>query len=299
MASFGNAFALLDSDEEDQTVIKKVDKKVEKQKKKPSKPKPSNAVKENKLNGNATNNAPVAAGSGWDDNPKQDGVQKRRTDGRRGGRGGRGGYMGRNGREFDRRSGTGRGREMKKGGAGGHNWGQADDITANTNDAEETPATTEAPAEGQAPAEPEVEQPPPEPEVVHLSLEEYEAQKAAKAEELAEHEFFEERDELAVDEDEFEGLTIKEAQEEEDDDILLGGNEAKGKKGKKKKSSGRAKQLVTDVGFRPPPIERGGRGGRGRGDRGPRRDYGGRGGGAGAPAQNTAELDINAFPSLS
>jgi len=33
MASFGNAFALLDSDEEDQTVIKKVDKKVEKQKK--------------------------------------------------------------------------------------------------------------------------------------------------------------------------------------------------------------------------------------------------------------------------
>lgn len=41
-------------------------------------------------------------------------------------RGGRGGFTGR-GREFDRISGTGRGKEVSKGGAGGHNWGSADE----------------------------------------------------------------------------------------------------------------------------------------------------------------------------
>ena len=45
-----------------------------------------------------------------------------------GGRGtGRAGFAGR-GREFDRYSGTGRGKEVSKGGAGAHNWGNEDEV---------------------------------------------------------------------------------------------------------------------------------------------------------------------------
>ncbi|OEH76181.1 nuclear RNA binding protein [Cyclospora cayetanensis] len=54
-----------------------------------------------------------------------DGIQRRRGTGFRG-RGGRGGVAGGplfGRREFDRHSATGRGRETKKQGAGGHNWG--------------------------------------------------------------------------------------------------------------------------------------------------------------------------------
>lgn len=57
-------------------------------------------------------------------------------------RGGRGGAF--RGRELDRRSGTGRGREMKKSGAGGHNWGAAAEIT----EAVAPIPNTEAPTSG-------------------------------------------------------------------------------------------------------------------------------------------------------
>jgi len=77
----------------------------------------------------------------------------------------------RRGRQFDRHSGTGRGREMKKAGGGGHNWGKA---------GEETPAPaatpeatgTEAPKEEEAPVV--VEEDP------SLTLEEYEKLRAQK-----------------------------------------------------------------------------------------------------------------------
>jgi plasminogen activator inhibitor 1 RNA-binding protein len=75
----------------------------------------------------------------------------------------------RRGREFERRSGTGRGKEIKKGGGGGHNWGKAgEDVPA--------PAATPDVAGGEnAAAEaPVVEEDP------SLTLEEYEKQKAQK-----------------------------------------------------------------------------------------------------------------------
>lgn len=62
----------------------------------------------------------------------------------RGGRG-RGGAETQRGREFDRRSGTGRGREMKKGGAGAYNWGDGggEGPESPTNNAEEKEAGEE------------------------------------------------------------------------------------------------------------------------------------------------------------
>eukprot|EP00514_Thraustochytrium_sp_LLF1b_P002151 CAMPEP_0184522400 /NCGR_PEP_ID=MMETSP0198_2-20121128/8260_1 /TAXON_ID=1112570 /ORGANISM="Thraustochytrium sp., Strain LLF1b" /LENGTH=286 /DNA_ID=CAMNT_0026913221 /DNA_START=1146 /DNA_END=2010 /DNA_ORIENTATION=- len=72
-------------------------------------------------------------------------------------------------REHDRRSGTGRGREGKKGGAGGHNWGKPGD------DAAQEPASVD-PVDGEeAQATEEVE-----PAVKELTLEDYEAERAAK-----------------------------------------------------------------------------------------------------------------------
>jgi hypothetical protein len=203
---------------------------------------------------------------------------------------------------------------MKKGGAGGHNWGVAEEETAaqqsNWNAVDESPPskdveentpqdageTSEAPQN----AEPVVEQPPPEPEVQQLTLDEFEAQKAAKARELAEqNELFEEREEVQVDEKDFQGLLRKEEDEDDEGPILTG----KDKKKKGKKNSGREKILVTDVGFRPPPVERGGdggrrggRGGRGRGRGGDRRE-GGQGFGASVESE-VGPLDLNAFPAL-
>eukprot|EP01029_Cantina_marsupialis_P029213 TRINITY_DN779953_c0_g1_i1.p1 TRINITY_DN779953_c0_g1~~TRINITY_DN779953_c0_g1_i1.p1 ORF type:complete len:240 (-),score=76.77 TRINITY_DN779953_c0_g1_i1:90-773(-) len=109
--------------------------------------------------------APVAAPVAKVEEPKKkevvrrDGNQKR-TNQRAGPR---------RGRQFDRQSGTGRGKEMKKGGAGKHNWG--DDKK------EETPVKTE---EETAVEEPKEEEAPKEPEAKHLSYEEFQKQQAEK-----------------------------------------------------------------------------------------------------------------------
>jgi len=74
----------------------------------------------------------------------------------------------RRGRQFDRHSGTGRGKEIKKAGGGGHNWGKAGD---------EAPAPSATPdVEGAAAAEeaPVVEEDP------SLTLEEYQKLQAQK-----------------------------------------------------------------------------------------------------------------------
>lgn len=203
---------------------------------------------------------------------------------------------------------------MKKGGAGGHNWGvpeEEEPVSQATNwsaaeegspnkDVEVANPEQGETVEEQPSAEPVVEKPPPEPEVKQFTLDEFEAQRAAKAKELAEqNELFEEREEVQVDENEFQGLTKKEEEEEDEGPILAG----KDKKKKGKKGSGREKVLVTDVGFRPPPVERGGDGGRrgGRGGRG--RGRGERGGGRNLSASVEAApepgaFDLNSFPAL-
>jgi len=80
----------------------------------------------------------------------------------------------RRGRQFERHSGTGRGREIKKGGAGGRNWGKPGDEVA------PLPSTTPEPAAAEAAAAEKGEEPPVEPEDPSLTLEEYEKQRAAK-----------------------------------------------------------------------------------------------------------------------
>jgi hypothetical protein len=76
-------------------------------------------------------------------------------------------------KHHDKQSGSGRGKEIKKQGGGGHNWGTENDDQAGQQD--------EAVVEGE---QPEDEQPEPEPEVVQLTYEEYQAKLAAEREGL-------------------------------------------------------------------------------------------------------------------
>jgi len=74
----------------------------------------------------------------------------------------------RRGRQFERHSGTGRGKEIKKGGGGGHNWGKAGEevpAPAATPDVAENAAAEEAPVVEEDPS---------------LTLEEYEKLRAQK-----------------------------------------------------------------------------------------------------------------------
>ena len=101
-------------------------------------------------------------------------------------RGGRGGFSGR-GREFDRISGTGRGKEVSKDGAGPNNWGSASEEARKAENGEAAAEGEAAPegaegaaAEGEAPApesRPEREQ---EPEVKTRTIDEELQERNAK-----------------------------------------------------------------------------------------------------------------------
>jgi plasminogen activator inhibitor 1 RNA-binding protein len=204
-------------------------------------------------------------------------------------------------REYERHSGTGRGRrsdgaEEKRGGSGKYNWGTKDAGTTPGDEAdgvervlsEEEKAAAEAAAEAKRKEEQQ------------MTLDEYLKQKAEKVE----VEKIEVRKAETVD---MKGLKIKETAA--DDVWTIGDEDDKGKGGKGKKS-GRKATAFTDVNFTTAPIEtsgppgggrgRGrGRGGGGGGDR-DRRPGGGGGGGRGAAgeAASVALADDSAFPSL-
>jgi len=174
------------------------------------------------------------------------------------------------GREFDRKSGTGRGKEVSKGGAGGNNWGSDKNAAEDGAAAAATAAAADNAAEGEdaAPREPR------EPEVPTFSYDEFLAKKKADA---------------ATGEG-FSGLKIKEVesefnvaavQKDESDFLVMGTG-----KGLRKKAAQGKEKTVLEAGFRFKAPERdgdddrGGRGGRGggRGDRdGGRGGRGGRG----------------------
>lgn len=291
---------LLDSDEEEEEEVtyskpqpKKtvdlVDKKhsVSKPKKKPQPKKDVGAKKEGAVESTS------GAGGGGDSWPGNDGAQKRNND-RRKGRGGRGGYNSR-GREFDRRSGTGRGREVKKSGGGGHNWGADKDETMNEERAEQE-ATNEVENGGDS-EEKEGEaaeaQEPKEPEVVQLTLEEFMKKKEEERAEMASSDAFKAIQVEKVDESEFDGVVLSKKKDEDDD------NENVSKKTGKKNSNKNKKQIVEDVGFRMKPVQRD-REGRNRRNRDNRRGGrgGGRGGGFNSNSGNVEINDLNAFPSL-
>ena len=233
---------------------------------------------------------------------------------KKGGRGGR--IPARDGkRAYDRRSGTGRGKEIKKEGGGGHNWG-SEKIDAKKaegpvtegveeiNTPEEEPETEVAEEAAVEVKEPEPE---PEPEDNTISYDEYLAMKARP-----DSEAFKPLEARKV-ENEFTGKAS--AKKETEDFLVMGGGKQPKKKGLAKKEPEKLlldfkiKSAITDDreggrrregggrdgggrdggggGRREGGERRDGRGGRGgrsggdrgdRGDRGGRRERGGRGG---------------------
>lgn len=220
-------------------------------------------------------------------------------------------------RQFDRKSGTGRGKEVAKGGAGGANWGndKLEALKAEKHiagDAELPEEVVEEPEEAVEPVAPE-------PTV--FTLDEYNRRRAEQGKPKSEA--FNEIEIRQVSAD-FSGLKTKE-DDNQDNFIALGA--AKAAKAKKEQRSSN-KNVVLDVAFSAAPTEqpdrerrggdrerggRGGRGGRGDGGRGDRGDrprsgrgekgHGGRGEGRpntrGAPRGPRVDFnDSNAFPSL-
>uniref|UniRef100_A0A7S2SMY1 Hyaluronan/mRNA-binding protein domain-containing protein n=1 Tax=Mucochytrium quahogii TaxID=96639 RepID=A0A7S2SMY1_9STRA len=189
-------------------------------------------------------------------------------------------------REFDRRSGTGRGKEGKKDGAGGHNWGK--------------PGQTYEPIveDKKEPVEEVEEEVEDEPE--QLTLEEYEAQKA----EMRQGKAFAER-KLRKAKGPAEGTAyVKKAIDNDDDEVFIKMGD---KKEKRRRNRDQEKRML-DTNFsvkdssgysdRDFGDRRGGRGGF-RGGRGSGR--GGRGSGRGGSGRGPRldPMDTKAFPSLS
>ena len=207
-------------------------------------------------------------------------------------------------RAYDRRSGTGRGKETKKGGGGARNWGsdkndakRAEGAVVEGQEAANTPEGEEVEDKRAEEAE-EVEEEEPD---NTMTFEEYLASKAKP-----ESDNFKSIKVREVD-DEFAGKMAKVAVEE--DFLVMGGGKNLRKKGGK---AGKEKQSI-DVGFRVAKPSSGG-GDRDRRERGRReggrsggndrrgRDgrSGGRGGGdrKGGRSAKINTTDTNAFPSL-
>lgn len=229
-------------------------------------------------------------------------------------------------RTHDRRSGTGRGKEIKKGGGGGRNWGsdqndakKAEGPVTEGKEAVNTPeaeaeATVEK-TEGEKKAVEEKEPEPEEEEDNTMSYEEYLAQKA-RPDSVA----FKPVSEREID-NEFAGKAAAAKKKEVESDFLVmaGGKQPKKKgKGKKEKETlildFKVKSAISTDERREGGRREGGGGGRGGdrrreggggrgggGDRGGQREQrtrtsGGGGGGGGKKGLDTT--DASAFPSL-
>ena len=178
-------------------------------------------------------------------------------------------------RQYDRKSGTGRGKEIKKGGGGGHNWGSDKQDAKNaegpvTEGKEEANVPEEDPtadAEEDPEKTPTAEQPEPEPEPEvdnTISYEEYLAQKA-RPDSAA----FQPVQERQLDVNEFASKAARSKKETEKQEFMQMGE---GKK-MRKKGTGKKEKKTLALDFRSP-----GRGGRGGGEYGQDGRGGGRGG---------------------
>lgn len=220
-------------------------------------------------------------------------------------------------RTYDRRSGTGRGKEIRKGGGGPRNWG-SDKVDARNaegvldeNQVEKAPVDVEDGAVGETQQtsskedEPVLEpEPEPEPEPVTRTLDEYYEDRKNALKDLPQ---FQEKAKREV-QNEFAGFQARIVPKEEF--LIMGSGKAI-----RKKSGGSGKKVTetVELGFRV-GSKPGGGGGRGRGDRGYRgekREGGGRGRGrgrgdrrrggergGGRSARVTDPLDPSSFPSL-
>lgn len=293
-----NPFAALESDDDEDFVkvqsSKKTDSKGSKKPTQTQQKPAATTVATSSDNGNA-NKTSGRGGGGRGDT---------RNKGRGAGRGGKETGDRKNGkREYDRRSGTGRGSEVAKGGAGKGGWGtNEDEIAHQRKELESVESTTaEANTTNKAAVQEEPEEPV-EPEKPTFTLDEFLAKRDASRQSSS---VFSSMEVRQVTED-FKGLKTK------DDDqspfIVLGGGKTKSANAKSQRST--AQEKITNLGFHAAPKEdfhreeRGGRGGRGgRGDRGGRGGPGGRGGNKSdrAPRSHGGKVDVNdksAFPSL-
>lgn len=162
-------------------------------------------------------------------------------------------------RAYDRRSGTGRGKEIKKGGGGAHNWG-SDKNEAKQHEGASVEEAIQDNTETELAEEAE-----PKPEDNTISFEEYLASSKEKTGLLAPVQ------ERVIEDNAFAHFQAKKVQET--DFLVMGG-------AKQKKNKSKEKEIKTvDVAFRVQPSDsdtgRGGEG-RGRGGRGRRDGRGGR-----------------------
>ncbi|KAL4152183.1 hypothetical protein PRNP1_009117 [Phytophthora ramorum] len=281
MASkYQNIFAALDSDDED---TPRVNKKAT--------PPPSAPVALNKpaAGNKKTANKSAPVGDKKESRGPREGGRAPRERGERGERGGRGNRGPR--REFERRSGTGRGKETSKQGGGARNWGNKADPAEQLAEAaaqdSAKPASDEEATEEAAAVEEEEEE-------VQLTLDEY----LAKQKESRSGDLFADVEVRQV-ANEF-SSAVQITKDGKTPDFM----DSQYEKVYSKKTSGRKKQLITDVGFRTEKPERftrefdSSRGGRGRGGRGGARGNG-RTGGRGGRGSNVPNVtDMSAFPSL-
>ncbi|CAI5725795.1 unnamed protein product [Peronospora effusa] len=308
-SKYQNIFAALDSDEED---APRVNKKATLPTSTPvtlNKPAAGNKKSGNKMSPTGDKKdqrGPREGGRGPREGgrgPREGGRGPReggrgpRERGDRSGRDGQGrGSRGfRRDRDQERHSGTGRGKEAIKQGGGAHNWGNKADpneqmAEAAVQEGAKPVSDEEAGAEDAVPEEEEEE----EEEEVQLTLDEY----LAKQKESRSGVLFAEVEVRQVTNQFSSAVQI--TKEGKTPDFI----DSQYEKVYSKKTSGRKKQLITDVGFRLEKPERftrdmessrGGRGGRGgRSTRGNGRTGGRSGRGANAPNVT----DMSAFPSL-
>ncbi|XP_010918620.1 RGG repeats nuclear RNA binding protein A [Elaeis guineensis] len=218
-------------------------------------------------------------------------------------------------RMYERRSGTGRGYEMKREGAGRANWGTAtDDVIAqatdeNVNADDKIPASEKQPEQDNAPSseankEKDVqanEAEEKEPDDKEMTLEEYEKIREEKRKALLAMKTEERKVEIDKELQSMQQLSLKKGND--DVFIKLGSDKDMGKKKDVADRDERAKKPVSINEFLKPaegeryysPVGRGR--GRGRGDRGPfRGGFGGRG--TSTPATAPSIEDPGQFPTL-
>lgn len=245
-----NIYSVLDSDDEEPKVVAKVTKED-----KPKGPAPKKSMDFEKP---IERDTKAAKGK---DNHTRHGAKEHRADGTKVESGNP------KKRVFDRKSGTGRGKEVSKDGAGGANWGndKLEALKAEKHIAGDAEIVEEPVEEVEAaPAEPAV----PEPTV--FTFDEYNKRRAAEQASRTQSEAFSEVKLREVTAD-FSGMKTKESNGESEY-IHLGASKAA--KAKKEQRS-TAKNVIVDVSFKAPPPQREERSGSGRG--GDRENRGGRG----------------------
>lgn len=220
---------------------------------------------------------------------KSEEKKKRDNRGARGARQGRGGKSSdrsgdrpRGGRQFDRRSGTGRGKETAKHGGGARNWGNEKQESELVAEAEVQESAAKSGSEEEAAEEPVEE------EDNEMTLDEYmsKLQSSRTGEQFAEVEIRQVSDDFSS--------AVKLSKDGKTPDFM----EASFEKVYTKKSSGRKKNVITDVGFQAPQKQDR----RSRGDyNNNRRGNGRRGNTRRAPSSSSAPnvADLSSFPSLS